>query len=280
MKTEVYNMVDASIFSNVLTWQVAKLRRFQQFFTLVFVTSPDNKESATDLLTSQLRDSDIMFRFPDGQPDIILMVNTGEGEAEVFIERLARTEEVRSYPLAAAVLEIRNGNTSWKEVVKVGLDAVEHAVQIEGHTTCVKDRTFRILSKQQIRVSIIDEEPVVTMVLQKLMERLTSVQLEVDIRIFHDGYTFLESDWYKTAHTHFVIMNDVLPKKNGLDILYALRQRPNTQKYHIVMMTKRKSESEMLYAYENGVDEYILKPFNPRLFEAKIKKMLTRIYHE
>ncbi|AXI00133.1 response regulator [Sporosarcina sp. PTS2304] len=280
MSQERYNIVDASLFPNFLTWQVANMKRFQRIFTVVFVTSPEDTESAKLLLAMQLRDSDILFRFPDGQPDIILMTNTGEAEANVFIDRLAKTEEVRSYPLATAMLEVRNGTVSHEDIMKVGLLAIERARELEGQTICVKDRTFRILNQQVIRVSIIDEDPLVTTVLQKLMDRVSISQLELEIQVFHDGHDFLDSNWYESAHTHIVIMNDVLPKKNGLDILYALRELPNTQKYHIIMMTKRKSETEMLFAYENGVDEYMMKPFNPRLFEAQIKKVLNRIYHE
>ncbi|NGP45353.1 hypothetical protein G4V62_10455 [Bacillaceae bacterium SIJ1] len=52
---------------------------------------------------------------------------------------------------------------------------------------------------------------------------------------------------------------------------------PNHQKYIIFMMSKRKTEEDLIYIYENGVDEIIEKPFNVRLFEAKVKKVLKRL---
>ncbi|ARJ38581.1 hypothetical protein SporoP8_06705 [Sporosarcina ureae] len=272
------NMLDASLFHQLFHWQMANTKRFRQVFTIVFVKSPESPE-IKQILLEQMRTSDLLFSFPTGEPDIILMVNTGEDEADVFIERLRRTESTRSYRVGVSVIEIRNGDATLEDVLQVGNDSVNRALQLPGGTPYVKDRTFRTLERQCVRVSIIDNDPVITMIIQKLVERISIKQLDLDIQVFHDGQYFIESKWYQSSHTHLVIMNDILPRKNGLEVLYTLRELPNTQKYHVFMMTKRKSEAEMIYAYQNGVDEYITKPFNPKLFESQIKKVLRRIYY-
>lgn len=278
IKNRVLNMLDASLFPQLFHWQLANTKRFRQVFTMVFVKSPESPE-IKQILLEQMRNSDLLFSFPTGEPDIILMANTGEEEADVFIDRLRRTESNRSYRVGVAVFEIRNGDATLEEVLQTGNDAVSCALQLIGSTPYVKDRSFIKLERQCVRVSIIDEDPVVTMVIQKLVERVSIKQLDLDIQVFHDGQSFIESDWYQSSQTHVVIVNDILPRKNGLEVLYTLRTLPNTRKYHVFMMTKRKSEAEMIFAYENGVDEYITKPFNPNLFESQIKKVLNRIYY-
>ncbi|WP_303969019.1 response regulator [Sporosarcina ureae] len=280
MKTKIkeLNLLDASVFQQLFHWQLANTKRFRQVFTVVFVRSPESPD-IKQVLLEQMRNSDLLFSFPTGEPDIILMANTGEEEADVFIDRLRKTESNRSYRVGVSVIEIRNGDTTLEEVLQTGNDAVHRALSLTGNTPYVKDRSFRQLERQCVRVSIIDEDPVVTMVIRKLVERVSIKQLDLDIRVFHDGQSFIESDWYQSSHMHVVIVNDILPRKNGLEVLYTLRTLPNTQKYHVFMMTKRKSEAEMIFAYENGVDEYITKPFNPNLFESQIKKVLNRIYY-
>ncbi|WP_158233029.1 MULTISPECIES: two-component system response regulator [unclassified Sporosarcina] len=280
MKTQnsELNMLDASLFRQLFYWQMANTKRFRQVFTVVFVKSPESPE-IKEILLEQIRNSDLLFNFPTGEPDVILMANTGEEEADVFIDRLRGTETTRSYRVGVSVIEIRNGDATLEEILQVGNDSVNRALQLPGNTPYVKDRTFRKLERQCVRVSIIDEDPIVTMVIQKLVERVYIKQLDLDIRVFHDGQYFIESDWYQSSHTHLVIVNDILPRKNGLEVLYTLRELPNAQKYHVFMMTKRKSEAEMIFAYENGVDDYITKPFNPHLFESQIKKVLNRIYY-
>lgn len=277
-KNSELNMLDASLFPQLFYWQMANTKRFRQVFTIVFVKSPESPE-IKKILLEQIRNSDLLFNFPTGKPDIILMANTGEEEADVFIDRLRRTESTRSYRVGVSVIEIRNGDATLEEVLQIGNDSVNSALQLPGNTPFIKDRTLKKLERQCVRVSIIDEDPVVTMVIQKLVERVKIKQLDLEIRVFHDGQFFIESDWYQSSHTHLVIVNDILPRKNGLEVLYTLRELPNSQKYHVFMMTKRKSEAEMIFAYENGVDDYIMKPFNPHLFEAQITKVLNRIYY-
>lgn len=278
MKNKKLEMLDASLFQHFFTWQMANAKRFRQVFTVVFVKSPDSPE-IKQLLLEQIRDSDLLFSFPKGKPDVILMANTGEEEADIFIERLRSVEDLRAYRIGIAIVEIRNGDALLEEVLDAGNEAVNRALQLTEKTPYITDRSFRKLEWQCIRVSIIDEDTLVTMIIQKLIERLSIDQLDFDIEVYHDGQSFLESTRYHSSHTHLVIVNDVLPRKNGLEVLYNLRDLPNTQKYQIFMMTKRKSEAEMIFAYENGVDEYIMKPFNPHLFESRIKKVLKRIYY-
>ena len=278
MKNKELEMLDASQFQHFFTWQLANTKRFRQVFTVVFVKSPDSRD-VKQLLLEQIRDSDLLFSFPTGQSDVILMANTGEEEADVFIERLRRGENSRAYRIGISVCEIRNGDVVLGELLDVGNEATNRALQLTGKTPCVKERSFRKLEQQCIRVSIIDEDPLVTMIIKKLIERVSIDQLDLDIEVYHDGQSFLESARYHSSHIHLVIVNDILPRKNGLEVLYNLRELPNAQKYHIFMMTKRKSEAEMIFAYENGVDEYITKPFNPHLFESQIKKVLKRIYY-
>lgn len=280
MKTKMMelNMLDSSLFPGIFQWQLANTKRFRQVFTLVFVKSPDSRE-IKNILLEQMRNSDLLFSFPAGEPDIVLMANTGEEEADVFINRLRQTEAVRTYRIGLSVIEIRNAETTLEDILQAGNEAVARALLQAGGTPYAIDRSFSQLEPQRVRVSIIDEDPVVTMVIRKLIERVTIKQLDLDIDIFHDGQAFIESDWYRSSHTHLIIANDILPRKNGLEVLYTLRGLPNTQRYHFFMMTKRKSEAEMIFAYENGVDEYITKPFNPNLFEAQIRKVLNRIYY-
>ena len=53
---------------------------------------------------------------------------------------------------------------------------------------------------------------------------------------------------------------------------------PNEKKFIIYMMSERNSEGATLNAYESGVDEFIVKPFNLRLLEAKIRRTFARFW--
>ena len=108
--------------------------------------------------------------------------------------------------------------------------------------------------------------------------QFNSIYIDKEIRTFVDGEDFLSSDFYQSPHNHIVIMNDVLPRKTGLDILASLRSMPNDKKFVIYMMTNRNAESAMIDAYEKGVDYYLVKPFNLKLFSAQLKRMFESLW--
>lgn len=263
------------LFMKFVGWQLANNARNHDKFTLVFFD-----ETASLGIEKEIRDTDILFSNPEEHQMILLMPNIGESEAEVFLNRLFSKDMFESREMTAAVIEVRNSKTSPIDLLTVGDRLLKQALNMTSRPTYLADHSFTKMALQHVRISIIDEDAVVTTVIRNLVERLAVSEIEFEIKEFHDGQSFLESDWYLTQHTHLVIMNDVLPKKNGLDVLHALRALPNTKRFHIFMMTKRHSEREMIYAYENGVDEYMTKPFNPRLLEAQIKKVMNRLYHE
>ncbi|MGI6508409.1 MAG: hypothetical protein ACOX4A_08535 [Saccharofermentanales bacterium] len=63
---------------------------------------------------------------------------------------------------------------------------------------------------------------------------------EAEIKVFQDGYEFLESTWYLSSHTHLIIMNDILPRQSGLDVLHKVRMMPNNQKVYCLFDDERK----------------------------------------
>lgn len=266
------------MFPALIRWQLANASRYQEVFTLIFLDLRSSCDLERELL-QQLRNTDLLFSFPGGEVAILLFPNAGEDEAKAFIKRIFSHEAFQQERVGAALLEIQNGTATPEEILERGRNVLKRVMELKDLPAFLGDSSFSIREPQHIRVSIIDEDPIVTLVMTRLIERLAVEGIDFDIQVFHDGQTFVDSDWYRSSHIHLVIVNDVLPKKNGLDVLYTLRELPNAQKYYIFMMTKRNSENDMIYSYEHGVDELMTKPFSPRLFQAQVKKVLNRIYY-
>ena len=70
------------------------------------------------------------------------------------------------------------------------------------------------------------------------------------------------------------IIDWMLPHVSGIDIVKALRA--NNVDSILIMLTARDDEADVLYAFENGVDDYITKPFSPREFLARVNAHLKR----
>lgn len=278
---QIKDILPDDLFSTFYALQFAAVKRSHTTFTLVFIHVPDDLEEPwEDHLQNVIRDTDIAFRFPTPHPYIALLPNVKEPAAIVFLTRILKGWEENGYDptrIKASILNISSNDADIHEVVKVGRQALL-GVQETDDVRYVINESFATREVSLIKVSIIEEDPIVTRVLSNLLYSTVIDGMNVDLRGFQDGLEFLESDWYQSPHAHIIVINDVLPRKTGFEVLQQLRNMPGEQKFHIFMMTRKQSEEEMIYAYEQGVDEYIIKPFNLKLFEAKIKTLLGRLY--
>ena len=86
--------------------------------------------------------------------------------------------------------------------------------------------------------------------------------------------------WLDSHPVDLVLLDLMLPGKNGLDICKALRSgTPGRPAPAIIMVTARVEEIDRLLGLELGADDYICKPFSPREVIARIKAVLRRGTH-
>lgn len=104
---------------------------------------------------------------------------------------------------------------------------------------------------------------------------INDINLKTKINIFNyaDGYEFIQ-DVKGVNNFSLYIVNDILPKKNGLEVANHIRTFDN--KSIIYFMTRSETEEDMLYALNLGVDNYFVKPFNLKLFQSIIKNRIIR----
>ena len=70
-----------------------------------------------------------------------------------------------------------------------------------------------------------------------------------------------------------VILDVMMPKLDGWSVLRKIRQE---SKVPVIMLTARGEEQDELFGFELGVDEYISKPFSPKILVARIEAILKR----
>lgn len=104
---------------------------------------------------------------------------------------------------------------------------------------------------------------------------INDINLKTKINIFNyaDGYEFIQ-DVKGVNNFSLYIVNDILPKKNGLEVANHIRTFDN--KSIMYFMTRSETEEDMLYALNLGVDYYFVKPFNLKLFQSIIKNRIIR----
>ena len=97
------------------------------------------------------------------------------------------------------------------------------------------------------------------------------------------NYTVLEAEDGAQAVEIFFAQNDIaliildvmMPKMDGWQVCKEIREY---SKVPIIMLTAKSDERDELQGFELGVDEYISKPFSPKILVARVGALLKRIY--
>ena len=96
------------------------------------------------------------------------------------------------------------------------------------------------------------------------------------------GYSILEAEDGEKALEVFknnknkislILLDVMMPKLDGWSVLRQIRQ---DSKVPIIMLTARGEEQDELFGFELGVDEYITKPFSPKILVARVEAILKR----
>jgi DNA-binding response OmpR family regulator len=74
-----------------------------------------------------------------------------------------------------------------------------------------------------------------------------------------------------------VVLDLQLPGKDGLSVLSQIRATPKLRNLPVVIVTARSDETDRIVGLEIGADDYIVKPFSPKEFAARVKAILRRV---
>ena len=98
------------------------------------------------------------------------------------------------------------------------------------------------------------------------------------------GYKILEAEDGEKAIEVFeenrnkiklILLDVMMPKLDGWSVLRKIRQESNLP---VIMLTARGEEQDELFGFELGVDEYISKPFSPKILVARVEAIIKRVY--
>lgn len=123
------------------------------------------------------------------------------------------------------------------------------------------------MSKEKILV-VDDEEDILELVKYNLQREGFQVHCS------ESGEKALESVRYETPD--LVVLDLMLPGIDGLEVARRLKQNRMTAAIPIVMLSAKGEEADIVTGLELGADDYVTKPFSPRILIARIKAVLRR----
>lgn len=120
---------------------------------------------------------------------------------------------------------------------------------------------------EKIKILVVDDE----MRMRKLVRDFL-VRQDYEVLEAADGEEALDV-FYAEKNIALMILDVMMPRMNGWDVVREIRQ---TSKLPIIMLTAKSDEADELLGFELGVDEYISKPFSPKILVARVEAILRR----
>ena len=120
---------------------------------------------------------------------------------------------------------------------------------------------------EQIKILVVDDESWMRKLVRDFLERAGFQVLEAG-----DGMEALDL-FYEDQGISLIILDVMMPKMDGWEVCREIRKE---SKVPIIMLTARGEERDELNGFELGVDEYISKPFSPKILVARVNALLRR----
>lgn len=124
------------------------------------------------------------------------------------------------------------------------------------------------MSQKKRIVMIEDEEDIAALI--KLQAELSGYKLHVEVDGVN-GYRAVERE-----KPDLVILDVMLPGENGLDVCRKIKQSPETKNIPVIILSAKGEEIDIVLGLELGADDYVPKPFSPKILFSRIKAVLRR----
>lgn len=118
------------------------------------------------------------------------------------------------------------------------------------------------------RVLIVEDDPALIELLRLLLERMG-----LQVEIARDGLEAL--DHLNASKPDLVLLDVHLPKLEGLDVLWEMRNDPRFHSIPVIVVSVDDSPHTMLQGWQLGVDSYFLKPFDPDELLRVVRRILS-----
>ena len=123
-----------------------------------------------------------------------------------------------------------------------------------------------------ITVLVVDDESRMRKLIKDFLKQKNYNILEAE-----DGEKAIQIFEQEKDKIKLILLDVMMPKLDGWSVLRQIRQE---SKVPIIMLTARGEEQDELFGFELGVDEYISKPFSPKILVARVEAIIKRVYDE
>ena len=241
----------------------------------------DVLKTFSDIAKQKKRETDYIFRY--GGEEFVLLVSGDQEEAITLIDRLRQsfnshvfTEKDRTFSVTFSA-----GISEYKgelDLLLIEADQALYQAKRTGRNKTIVFENSIVQMKRKLQVIIVDDDLLIRSMLEEELLHLELPDIELSVRLFEDGVSFLAADWFDPDVNFIILLDGIMPEMDGLEVLERLKRRPDTNNILVSMMTARTSEADIKSALWLGADDYIMKPFQKNEVLSRIQNLASRMF--
>lgn len=232
------------------------------------------------------RNEDVLIRY-GGEEFVVVFPKTRADEAKLLLERQLADFSQQCFEqgatpfcvtFSAGVVEVDKEENRLQDWLKLA-DQALYTAKEKGRKRieiAASSNTANLL-KKRVKVAIVDDDAIIRTIVADCIIQFFSDTVDPEIRVFRDGEEFIQDSWHIGCESYLIILDGMMPKMDGLEVLKRLRSYRNSERYHVVMLTGRSEEDDIAEALRLGADDYITKPFRMAELGARVERLVESI---
>ncbi|CAM3773733.1 GGDEF domain-containing response regulator [Alkalicoccus chagannorensis] len=236
---------------------------------------------------SFIRPGDTTARYGGEEFALVLPESSEENALQVIerIQQALKDHPVPDYPevelrFSAGIRAVTESGTSAERLLEEA-DRAMYAAKHQGRDRAVlfHEGLSAVKETALLHVIIVDDDDVVREMMEQYMKRRQEIGGHpVRFHSYPDGRAFVEDDWYREGDYYFLLLDGMMPRMDGLEVLQHLRLHYSTDRILVSMLTARKGEKDIARALQLGADDYMAKPFRVREVFARMERLVKRVF--
>ncbi|PFH83663.1 response regulator [Bacillus sp. AFS088145] len=281
--TGVYNF---RYLKNEVKKQLEDLKRSYESFSLVYVIKEQNQDYFLNNLTEKsfiqflkrsLRSSDLLAHYKK-KGFVLLLPKTVKEDGIKLMNRLSQ-----SFSEVPISFDNRIHYTSFNfnvlEIPDPSIRADDCLTLLTSNEMDAMNRFDSTASKienmiRKLKVAVINEDRLIREMLKHQLSDLGGKLYDVEIKVFMDGEEFLNDPWHKQNERYLLIIDRILPKMGGFEIIRKMRTSYDRRKYLCLMIGNKSSDNDIAIALKSGANDYLEKPFSLKELRLRLNRML------
>ncbi|BAF69715.1 chemotaxis response regulator CheY [Nitratiruptor sp. SB155-2] len=126
------------------------------------------------------------------------------------------------------------------------------------------------LPNKNIKILVVDDAPTIRRILKNALKEMGYENVDEA----EDGQVALQK--LRSGNYQFVITDWNMPNMTGIELVQEIRKDPKLKHLPILMVTAEAKKENIILALKSGVNNYIVKPFTPKVLKEKISAIFTQ----